>query len=394
VWGMQRKKPDTQDKSTDVEAKINQINEKKKQRKRVTLLFHPRKTVKTFIYVLRENATLAVDYLRYHRRLMAIMIALFIFGSILYVTPGDHQPHVDTLEDFVLLCVWWIGLGVLSSIGLGTGLHTFVLYLGPYIAKVTLTATECGSINFNTHGPGSFVCPEGEDAVSVTYWEILRKVQFEAFLWGLGTAIGELPPYFVARAARLSGMRVQDAEEDNDNTPLDKIRRFLPSIVTNLGFFGILLFASIPNPLFDLAGITCGHFLVPFWKFFGATMIGKAVIKAHIQTVFVITAFHKEHLDWLITKLEALIPTLHGVVRPILEKERARLHRVDNTETVTSKSGLQLVWDFVLISMLAYFLISIINSSVQEYLMKKDDEKIEHLKGQGQILETSREKYK
>ena len=40
---------------------------------------------------------------------------------------------------------------------------------------------------------------------------------------------------------------------------------------------------SIPNPLFDLAGITCGHFLVPFWTFFGATLIGKAVIKMHIQ---------------------------------------------------------------------------------------------------------------
>lgn len=41
--------------------------------------------------------------------------------------------------------------------------------------------------------------------------------------------------------------------------------------------------SQIPNPLFDLAGITCGHFLIPFWTFFGATLIGKAVIKMHIQ---------------------------------------------------------------------------------------------------------------
>lgn len=44
-----------------------------------------------------------------------------------------------------------------------------------------------------------------------------------------------------------------------------------------------LIFPQIPNPLFDLAGITCGHFLVPFWTFFGATLIGKALIKMHIQ---------------------------------------------------------------------------------------------------------------
>lgn len=45
-------------------------------------------------------------------------------------------------------CFYWFGLGVLSSIGLGTGLHTFLLYLGPHIASVTLAAYECGGLNF------------------------------------------------------------------------------------------------------------------------------------------------------------------------------------------------------------------------------------------------------
>jgi uncharacterized membrane protein YdjX (TVP38/TMEM64 family) len=53
--------------------------------------------------------------------------------------------------------------------------------------------------------------------------------------------------------------------------------------VVGAGFFGILLFASIPNPLFDLAGIICGHSLISFGTFFGATLIGKALIKAHVQ---------------------------------------------------------------------------------------------------------------
>lgn len=33
------------------------------------------------------------------------------------------------------------------------------------------------------------------------FFDVLLAVQIESFLWGLGTAIGELPPYFVARAA-------------------------------------------------------------------------------------------------------------------------------------------------------------------------------------------------
>jgi hypothetical protein len=50
---------------------------------------------------------------------------------------------------------------------------------------------------------------------------------------------------------------------------------------------------QIPNPLFDLAGICCGHFLIPFWTFFGATAIGKAVIKVHIQVLQCVSLFWK-----------------------------------------------------------------------------------------------------
>ncbi len=96
----------------------------------------------------------------------------------------------------------------------------------------------------------------------VTYLEILQKVQLEALLWGIGTAIGELPPYFVARAgiilfyslvvsylyfvflARLSGMRLEE-EEAEDTSFIGKLKNYVPNIVTNLGFFAILLFASV-----------------------------------------------------------------------------------------------------------------------------------------------------
>lgn len=37
--------------------------------------------------------------------------------------------YVVQLEKAIFRCLTWIGLGVLSSVGFGTGLHTFVLYL-------------------------------------------------------------------------------------------------------------------------------------------------------------------------------------------------------------------------------------------------------------------------
>ena len=175
--------------------------------------------------------------------------------------------------------------------------------------------------------------------------------------WGAGTALGELPPYFMARAARLTGKYrfirckpiwlavsgVQD-EDDEDlqefqellesqekgesTSNLDLMTRgklFMHDLVQRVGFFGILAAASIPNPLFDLAGITCGHFLVPFWTFFGATLIGKAVIKMHIQKVFIIFLFSKHHVAWL---LEIIKVSSHLFLRIVVYDWLIRLRKM------------------------------------------------------------------
>ena len=42
-------------------------------------------------------------------------------------------------------------------------------------------------------------------------------------LWGAGTALGELPPYFMARAARLSGGR--SANENEDLQELEELQK-------------------------------------------------------------------------------------------------------------------------------------------------------------------------
>ena len=53
--------------------------------------------------------------------------------------------------------------------GLGTGLHTFLLFLGPFIAKVTLAAYECGSTDFKTPPyPDQIVCQDGAQPGNIT----------------------------------------------------------------------------------------------------------------------------------------------------------------------------------------------------------------------------------
>lgn len=106
----------------------------------------------------------------------------------------------------------------------GSGLHTFVLYLGPHIALFTIRATQCGRVDlkcapYDTPQFGlssswsNKECAEigepiyphiknGLDRYMVPLHKVLMQVQLEAMLWGLGTTLGELPPYFVSRAGQ------------------------------------------------------------------------------------------------------------------------------------------------------------------------------------------------
>lgn len=112
----------------------------------------------------------------------------------------------------------WPYLSFYLCIFVGSGLHTFVLYLGPHIAFFTIKAVKCGRVDIKSaiydtiqlkstpswlgkecseFGPPVFPSRHG---VRIPISSILPQVQLEAILWGLGTALGELPPYFISRA--------------------------------------------------------------------------------------------------------------------------------------------------------------------------------------------------
>lgn len=103
------------------------------------------------------------------------------------------------------------------------------------------------------------VCPdEPTKGFIPSLWNIMSKVRVESFLWGVGTALGELPPYFMAKASRLSGYDPDDAEEMQEFEELqkkretgqklnifDKMKVAMERIVERIGFFGILACASV-----------------------------------------------------------------------------------------------------------------------------------------------------
>eukprot|EP01054_Gregarina_sp_Poly1_P000565 Gregarina_sp_Poly_1__564@NODE_1135_length_4981_cov_83_856532_g784_i0_p3_GENE_NODE_1135_length_4981_cov_83_856532_g784_i0NODE_1135_length_4981_cov_83_856532_g784_i0_p3_ORF_typecomplete_len346_score25_84PerC/PF06069_11/13PerC/PF06069_11/29_NODE_1135_length_4981_cov_83_856532_g784_i039094946 len=187
-----------------------------RRREVIKLSRHPRRTLKLFWAAiwsaLRNDLALRAHTHRY----------VISYGLLAFLTTGffchNSQSWLGVLWSNTLtsveLIVWWVGLGALSSIGLGSGIHTGVLFLFPHIYQVTQTSEVCNSLDFEARNnmwgfrlaPGdTFPCKttntEADFDVHVSFFRLLSKVWIYAFFWGLGTALGELPPYAASYAA-------------------------------------------------------------------------------------------------------------------------------------------------------------------------------------------------
>ena len=125
-----------------------------------------------------------------------------------------------------------------------------------------------------------------------------------------------------------------------------------------------------------MAGITCGHFGIAFWTFFGATLIGKAVFKVHIQAISVILAFSKHHVEGILSFIEGNIPFLHGTLTSALEKQKRNLFSNSSNEDIEgAKPLIANLWEVFITLMVVYFLHSIVNSVVNERLRENHNKK-------------------
>ncbi|KAG8002134.1 Vacuole membrane protein 1 [Nibea albiflora] len=288
-----------------------------------------RRPVTTLHYFLLETLIKLKEWtlkLWQRRGVVFLVLVLCSLFSIAYSTEGAHQQYVAYLEKRFLWCAYWVGLGILSSVGLGTGLHTFLLYLGPHIASVTLAAYECGSTDFpEPPYPDQIVCPQGGGLEgSVSLFSIMSKVRLEACMWVTARQSGADPD---DEDYEEFEEMLEQAEGAQDFVTRAKLG--VQHMVQKVGFFGILACASIPNPLFDLAGITCGHFLVPFWTFFGATLIGKAIIKMHIQD--------ENWLSWVFEKVVLVMVCyfVTSIVNSMAQSYAKRLQQQRHSEEKT-----------------------------------------------------------
>jgi len=242
------------------------------------------------------------------------LIALFVSRSV----EGPHSAALERMEHQFWYSMWWFGLGVASSVGLGTGAHTGTLFLFPHICAVVRTAENNKKLDFDpTHNIFSIpskladsfkMLPESEtgELPFPSFWILFFDLLFPIIIWGVGTALGELPPYLVAYSHAKAGEQDDDYEELMAEAKQHKqdgkmdysitgmvamMSDWMVDFLQNNGFWGVLLFSSYPNALFDMCGMCCGHAMMPMWKFLIAVSIGKGFIKAPMQGLLFVWIF-------------------------------------------------------------------------------------------------------
>ena len=120
-----------------------------------------------------------------------------------------------------------------------------------------MAARECHSTDFDSitdvwfgTNDDTFVCRHEVDAsaADVQFMDIFFKIYWPSMIWGAGTAIGEIPPYWLSRAARLAGKEDEEFEEMMGSQSkfqlLNRMRDWMVDFLQRHGFIGVLLMSA------------------------------------------------------------------------------------------------------------------------------------------------------
>eukprot|EP00752_Nemacystus_decipiens_P001615 g1573.t1 len=294
------------------------------RRRRIGFWRHPIVTLRHFGKCLARWARSSARAVAAHPAFALVAIPGVAAWVVLETFPGPHTAAMIQAKHVVKFVVWWVGLGTVSSVGLGCGFQTGVLFLFPHIMKTCLAVEECNSLDFPSSddmwfsaSEGTFSCEGEEHSLNsalqealfeteggggegmagpgppVSFFATFMKVYPACLLWGIGTAIGEIPPYALSYAAAEAGEEEDEEEElweleHRDPKRLGtfdlvtRTKMWMIGLLKRKGFMGVFLLASVPNMAFDLCGMCCGHFMMPFSTFFSAVLLGKAGVKVSL----------------------------------------------------------------------------------------------------------------
>ena len=386
--------------------------EKALARKRLDMTFmrQPVRVLTLFAAVCVDGVRSGLDWLMHHRAVALYPLLLTVAGYAAAASvTGPHTPYVTYVRIVAEFIVWWVGLGVLSSIGLGTGMHSGVLFLFPHILKVCRSAEACGATGFDTKGNMWFAMRADElfncagATGSTGFTNVWFAVLPAAVLWGSGTAIGEIPPYWISFMAAKAGKENEELHElETESTAtMSAVQKnihdwkvWMIEFMKKHGFWGLVAMSAWPNAAFDLCGICCGTFMMPFWQFFGATLIGKGFIKAPCQGAVFSMVFSTGTRNAVVAAVAGIFPASWGVGDALLKGAVKAMDKIDpkggaaaggEAAAVTGVFSLSAVWGWLITVVVAYFAASCIEQMAQMKQGYMDKAAVEKAHGTSEI---------
>ncbi|GAB1222467.1 hypothetical protein ENUP19_0112G0011 [Entamoeba nuttalli] len=188
------------------------------------LFSHPIDTLKFFCYYVLRQIKALYNYIIHSTPILIILSVLILHIILSIFAPPFLHSYLFTTNFIIKYILWWFGLGVLSSVGLGTGMHTGLLFLFPHILNVCLAASACHSMKlFIIH----FKCLSvvDETQANPSFVQIFIRVFLPCFIWGVGTAFGEIPPYFLAYTSAMAGKENRELLHLKEEKPTNIISK-------------------------------------------------------------------------------------------------------------------------------------------------------------------------
>ncbi len=159
----------------------------------------------------------------------------------------------------LLVLPFWVDLSQNKFATLG--------YTGVFVANLASTATVFIPVPGLTAAAQALINEQGA----------IQNPFLVGILGGTGMALGEVTAYAAGVAAS------EVAREGQIDVPrilrplVHPVLRWIDWLMARYGFLTLMVLSAIPNPAFELAGITAGAVRMNFWRFMLAVMIGKNV---------------------------------------------------------------------------------------------------------------------
>uniref|UniRef100_A0A674N5N6 Vacuole membrane protein 1 n=1 Tax=Takifugu rubripes TaxID=31033 RepID=A0A674N5N6_TAKRU len=250
--------------------------------------------------------------------------------------------YVRYMEKKTLWCGYWIGLGILSLVGIGRGQHTFLLYLVSKLSFLSMT------LDFPQPSYPGQIWPQ-----RVTTTTIVLHVCLFLCVKAAGSAIGELPPYVMAGVVRLSGADPDDAEYQ------PRTRVYFLKTLTIFFYKSKLSFCSMKEGFFlQFIYSSFSSYQVPNPSFVPA---GLTFVKMHIQVISL--------------ALSLLGAALQKPYREYWEAQKAKPHHHTGEGTPTEESWLSWPVERVVVIMVCFFVCSIVSSMAQSCVKRRQQGK-------------------